>query len=114
MTGAERRLPEGFSDLEVFVDDWALATEGERYDKRERSSYEDIVQFYEALVPRAEAAVAYLDGLALDALTPDAKRLMYLLFSLATISFSVETWKQPKVPDSGNANLLSEAEPLPI
>jgi hypothetical protein len=114
MKVVERCLPSDFADLEVWVEGWALPTEGERYDKREASSFVEVQSFYDAIVPRAEAATAYLDKLPLDALPPDAKKLMYLLFSLATIAFAVEVWKQPKTPDTGSAKLHSIGEPLPI
>ena len=111
---AAPRLPTEFADLEVFVDDWSLATEAQRYQKRERTSMADIQRFYDALVPRAEAALDYLDRLPLHAMPEEAKRLMYLFHSLATISLAVEIWKQPKVWESGMAQIHSTNEPLPV
>lgn len=110
----QRRLPVEFADLESFVEDWSLPTEAQRYDKREQSGMEEIQCFYDALLPRAEAALDYLDRFALDAMPEEARRLMYLLYSLATISFCVEVWKQPKVWESGSARIVSVNEPLPV
>jgi len=107
-------LPLGFDDLEPWVADWSLATETERYDKREVSSFAEIQAFYDAIVPRSEAATAYLDEIPLDQFSEQDKCLMYLLFSLVTIAFAVEVWKQPKTPDTGSAKLVSAGEPLPI
>lgn len=109
-----RQLPAEFSDLEAFVADWALATEAQRYGKREQSRMEDIQRFYDAIIARADAALDYLDRFPLDKMPPEAKRLMYLLHSLATISICVEVWKQPRVWDSGAAKLPSVNEPLPV
>lgn len=108
------RLPAEFSDLETFVDDWALPTEALRYAKRERSRMEDIQRLYDTLIPRTQAALAYLDRFPLNQMPPDAKRLMYLLHSLATISICVEVWKKPRVWDSGAADLPSINEPCPV
>jgi hypothetical protein len=111
---AGRRLPAEFADLEAFVDDWALPTEGQRYGKREQSRMNDIQRFYDAMIQRAQAALDFLDRIPLNEMPPEAKRLMYLLHSLATVSISVEVWKQPRVWDSGAAKLPSINEPLPV
>ena len=60
-------LPTEFADLEPFAD-WCLATEAERYAKRLASTMDELQAFYDAAFPRLEAAMAHLDGFALDAL----------------------------------------------
>ena len=42
----EDRLPAEFRDLEPFVDEWALATEEERVEKRYAASMDEIRAFY--------------------------------------------------------------------
>ena len=59
----KRQLPEGFSELEQWVDDWALATRAERYAARLDRPYDDLVAFYDGIAPHAERAIAHLDGL---------------------------------------------------
>ena len=39
----------------------------------------------------------------LDALPDDATHLLWLCYSLVNVSFPVEVWRQPRVPDSGAA-----------
>jgi hypothetical protein len=51
-----------------------------------------------------EDAIAYLDQWPLDALPDDAQRLLWLYCALVTVSFPVEVWRQPRVPDSGAAS----------
>jgi hypothetical protein len=97
-------LPEPFADLEPFAD-WCLATEGERYAKRLASSMDELQAFYDAAFARLPGAMAYLDDLPLDALPEDATRLLRLCQSLVNVSFPVEVWRQPRVPDSGAASL---------
>ena len=66
----EHQLPEGFSELEPWVDDWALATRAERYAARLDRPYDELVAFYDAIAPHAERAIAYLDGLDINDLAP--------------------------------------------
>jgi hypothetical protein len=106
-------LPPEFSDLEPFAGDWCLTSEPERFAKRLASSMAEMQAFYEAITPRAEAAIVYLDRYALADLPPDALRLMHLLFSMIMVSFPVECWRDPRVPDSGAARIDCDAEPSP-
>ena len=46
-------------------------------------------------------------------LPDDALHLLHLLYSLISVSFAVECWKQPHVPDSGAAYLDLVREPTP-
>jgi hypothetical protein len=110
---AEAMLPPEFSDLERFVDDWCLDSEPERYAKRLSSSMDEIQEFYDAIFPRAEAAIQYLEKFPLDELPDDASRLLKLLYSLILMSFPVEIWKQPYIPDTGTAQFELEIEPVP-
>jgi hypothetical protein len=104
-------LPAEFADLEPFAD-WDLATEPERYAKRLASSMAEMQAFYDAAFPRLEDAMAYLDKLSLDEPPDDARSLMHLMQSLVMVSFPVEAWKQPKVPDSGATYLDCIREPV--
>ena len=46
-----------------------------------------------------------------DALPEDARRLLWLCYSLVNVSFPVEVWRQPRVPDSGAASFDMLVEP---
>jgi hypothetical protein len=106
-------LPEQFADLEPFAADWAVASEPERYAKRLASTIDEMQAFYDALMPRAEAAIEYCNQFPLDAMPDDAVNLMHLLYSLITVSFAVELWHQPRVPDTGAAMIDCLLEPAP-
>jgi hypothetical protein len=93
-------LPAEFADLEPFAD-WVLPTANERYDKRLASTMDEMQAFYDAALPRLDAALTYLDQYGLDDLPDDARNLLWLLSSLVTASFPVEVWRQARVPDSG-------------
>jgi hypothetical protein len=106
-------LPAEFADLEPFAADWCLATEHDRYAKRLSSSMEEMQRFYDAAFPRVDDAVDYLDQFPLDELADDAVNLLHLVYSLVMVSFPIETWHQPYVPDSGAAYLDLVGEPAP-
>jgi hypothetical protein len=103
-------LPAGFEDLTDLLD-WALPTEEERYVKRMNSSIEELRAFYSRVLPRAPAAQAYLDRLDPKALPPDAQRLLLLLFSMIIVSYAVDVFDQPLVPDSGSAYVWRVGDP---
>ena len=103
-------LPAEFASLEPFSD-WILVTERERYAKRLASSMAEMQAFYDAAFPRMDAALDYLDQFTLDALPDDAKHLLWLYCALITVSFPVEAWRQPRVPDSGAASIDEVVSP---
>jgi hypothetical protein len=105
-------LPADFADLEPFAG-WALPTERERYAKRLASTMDELQAFYDAAFPRLDGAMAYLDQFALDALPDEARNLLWVLASLVTVSFPVEVWRQPKVPDAGASSFDAVQEPTP-
>ena len=109
---ADTLLPPEFSDLEPFAKTWCLAGEPERYAKRLASTMDEMQEFYDAIFPRAEAAIAYLDKFPLHELPDDARQLLHLLFSFIMVSFPIEIWKQPYIPDTGTAQFELKIEPI--
>jgi hypothetical protein len=103
-------LPSEFADLEPFAD-WGVPTERARYAKRLSSTMDELQAFYDAAFPRLEAAASHLEQFELDALPEDAKRLLWLFCALVTVSFPVEVWRQPRVPDSGASSFEAVLEP---
>ena len=106
-------LPDEFADLETFADKWCLATEPARYATRLASSMPELQAFYDAMTPRAAAAIDYCDRFALDDMPEAVVNLMHLIYSFINVSFSVEVWLQPRVPDSGSAYFTCFLEPTP-
>ena len=107
----ESRLPSGFPDLEPFVDRWCLATERERYARRLATPIEEMKAFYDAMFPRVQAALEHCDRFPLDDMPEDATRLLRLVHSFIMVSFPVEVWGQPRIPDTGEASLERVIEP---
>lgn len=103
-------FPPDFADLEPWAD-WAIPTERARYAKRIASSMEELQAFYDAVFPRLEQSAEYLQRVSLDGISEQDKRLLWLFCSLTTVSFPVEVWRQPRVPDAGAASIDAILEP---
>ena len=103
-------LPADFAALEPFCD-WILATEPERYTRRLASSMAEMQAFYDAAFPLLEPAMTHLDEYSLHELPEAERNLLHLMQSLVMVSFPVEVWKQPRVPDSGATWLDLVTEP---
>jgi hypothetical protein len=106
-------LPPEFANLEPFAERWSLPSEPERLAARLSSSMEDMHAFYDAVTPRAEEAMAYLEQFPLHDLSEEATNLLHLLYSMIQVSFPVECWGQPNVPDTGSATFDCLVEPVP-
>jgi hypothetical protein len=95
---AQQQFPAPFADLDSFSA-WALATEAERARKRRDSTIMEIRAFYETILPRMEAILAYLNQLPLNTLPDDGQRLLNLTLALAEVAPAVELFNQPLVTD---------------
>jgi hypothetical protein len=107
------RLPDEFADLEPFADAWCLETEPERYEARLARSMPELQAFYDAVEPRVADAIDYCDRFPLDAMPEPVVDLMHLLYSFVNVSFPVEVWLRPRVPDSGATSFTCFLEPRP-
>lgn len=105
-------LPEQFADLEPFSH-WALPSEGDRFAKRLASSMDELQAFYDAAFPRLAESESYLCGVDLAGISDEDRNLLWLFCALVTVSFAIEVWHQPRVPDSGAASIDVTVEPVP-
>ena len=92
----EPRLPEAFADLTPWLD-WALEPERARTAKKVASSMEELRAFYDAVMPRMEEIIAYLDGVSGDDRPAPAHRLYLLTLSLVEVANLVEIYKRREV-----------------
>ncbi len=98
MSASEPTLPAGFEDLAPFVADWALPTNMARYIKRVHSTMPALQAFYNAVEPRAEQAIEWLDRAPIGNINGPDTRLMHLLLMLIDVSLAVEVYKAPTLP----------------
>jgi hypothetical protein len=103
-------FPAAFADIEQYAD-WALPSEEDRYAKRLTCSMDQLQAFYDAVFPRLAESIDYLRGVALDGISDEDQRLLWLFSALVTVSFPVEVWRQPRVPDSGASSVHVVVEP---
>lgn len=102
---SERRtltLPDGFTDLQGLVSDWALPTEALRYRKRLTTPMNELQAYYDALLPRMEAIMAYLDEKNLDSLEASDAGLLDLALMFMEVSPAIELFFEPDVPEGFN------------
>lgn len=91
-------LPKGFDDLEPYVEKWAKDTTEERMAVRAESSMEEIREFYDIILERADEAMTLIDEYPLDDLPEDVARLCKLVLALGPCAMAVEVIGQPRVP----------------
>ncbi|MGI5460366.1 hypothetical protein ACQEWB_45815 [Streptomyces sp. CA-249302] len=103
-------FPPEFAALEPFAD-WAVATEKARYAKRIGSTMDELDAFYNTAFPLLKDGTEYLKAVSMDDISEPDKHLLWAFCALVTVAFSVEAWRQPKVPDTGAASIDAVFEP---
>lgn len=111
---ATARLPAQFADLEGFASEWALPTRDARYHHRVGCSMDHLRAFYDAVRPRADAVVAYLDRVALDALPASDLALLHLMLAWMDASRAVEVMGAPDVHWGFDAARLRIGDVAPL
>ena len=103
----QHRLPGRFGQLEYLAEKWALPTEKQRSARRWSASAEEFQEFYDAMVPRINEILAYLDQFSLEDMPEDALTLFHLSLALAESAPHVEFYKgAAKVPHSFDARRM--------
>jgi hypothetical protein len=98
--GAEKLLPEQFSELEPFVAYWASEGMEKRRHQRSDTTMDEIKRFYDAAYPRADEAMKYLEPFGLRDLAGPDRRLAQLILALGQVSMAVEVHREARVPYS--------------
>ena len=91
------RLPEPFRDLEPYMK-WGEPTMIARLTKRLASDFSEISAYYDAMLPRIEAVLVYLDQFPLDDMPDDAKLLLNMSLSFADAISCVEYYGSNRIP----------------
>jgi hypothetical protein len=107
-------LPPGFEVLAKYVPRWSAQTTQERWDQRAASGMQEIREFYEAMLVKAEDALKLLDSRELRSLDVAESTLMRLLLSLASCAMAVELHDSPRAPYSPfphGVSVLQGAQP---
>ena len=110
-------LPVEFDDLERFAEKWVLETERERNAFRVKQPMADLEDYYQSVFPRMDALCDFIDQFSLDAMPPDAARLLRLGQMLMEVVPAVEVYQQPDVPDAfefERFDIISPDDPVTI
>jgi hypothetical protein len=99
MPNGNATLPSGFDALEGFATHWVQPDAAARMAKRQASTIEELKDFYHAMLPRGEEALAWLREYELGTLPPEGERLLKLMLALAEVAPAVEWYNQPGVYD---------------
>ena len=101
-TRAGAGLPEGFEILES-VAAWSLPTETERIKRRQASSFAEIAEFRDAVLPELPRIFEYLNAKDLGTLSATDENLLFLMLALAEIAPAVEFYRQAAVIEGFDA-----------
>jgi hypothetical protein len=101
-TRAGTVLPEGFEMLES-VAAWSLCTETERIRRRQASSFAEIAEFCDAVLPELPRIFDYLNAKDLGTLSANDENLLFLTLALAEIAPAVEFYRQAAVIEGFDA-----------
>jgi hypothetical protein len=101
-TGARARLPEGFEMLEPMAA-WSLRTETERIKRRQTSSFAEIAELRDAVLPELARIFEYLNAKDLGTLSANDENLLFLTLALAEIAPAVEFYRQAAVIEGFDA-----------
>ena len=93
-----KKLPEGFSALEPFVDRWAGDNTMARIAAREDSSMDEIRAFYDLMLEHAEKATDLINQYPLEKLPESVALLAKLMLGFCHATISVEVLNSSRVP----------------
>lgn len=84
-----------FSELNGFVAQWGLPTAHERLVRRTEAPMAEIEHFYQAIVPRLDDIITFLNQFPVDAIPDEYLPLSYLALAACEIDDAINLWKAP-------------------
>ena len=94
------QLPELFSELTQYMDQWGLPTEHERLQARLTTSIEEQTEFFNAMLPHMRAIITMFDEMTGGTIPDDLKPLSYAALAMCELDNSVNKWGKPEL-DTG-------------
>ena len=101
---ADKRIPfpEVFGDKFDQFTDWAVTLDRERIGRRINLPFEEVVDFYDRLLPYVDDIMSYLRTRPVDNPSIEDINLVNLMKSLVEVSDAVEIYGQGVIPDAGD------------
>jgi len=81
-----------FSELNGFVAAWGLEHWEDRAAKRARTPHSELCEFHQAMVPRLEEIIAFLNQWRLEDIPAEHKPLSWAALAVCEVDASVEVW----------------------
>lgn len=110
----EKPLPPAFADLAPMAK-WAVRTTEERIIIRSNATMDELREYYDIVVARADAALVYCEQFDLWDLPEDAANLYSMVLMLAQVSVAIEIHGRPRAPLSPfphGIRILQNVQPL--
>ena len=92
-----------FSDLKEFMDEWGYADAHERLKKRSNAEFSDIKKFYDAVVPRLEEIIEFLNQYPVDDIPGEFRPLAYMALAACEVDDPVNIWQSSELTHQSNA-----------
>lgn len=95
-----------FPELAPFVAKWGRPTLMERVHVRCESTFEELKAFHDAMLPRLEEVIAFLDQWPLSDIPERWLPLSYAALAMCEIDNSVNRWGRVLLPDAQDARTV--------
>ena len=82
-----------FSELQVFIERWGLASASERLQQRVDSDLSELEEFYKAVSPQLEAIIEYLNQFPVDAIPEKDRSLACMALAICEVDDALHVWK---------------------
>jgi len=93
------KLPPPFADLEQSFGRWVIDNEPERARMREAASADELRAFYEAVLPRVDEMMRYIEDYAIDQWPQEIRSLWDFVASFIGAAVTIETYgSQKQIP----------------
>ena len=92
-----------FSDLKEFIDEWGNADAHHRLNKRSNADFSDIKKFYDAVVPRLEEIIEFLNRFHVNDIPEQFKPLAYMALAACEIDDPVNIWESSELTYISNS-----------
>lgn len=88
-------LPDQFSALQPWLEEWALSSQAARYARRRSSDMATLKQFYDTVLPHMDEIVGYLEQRRTDSEHTVDQALLNLALMFIEVSMAIELFHEP-------------------
>ena len=82
-----------FNELLPWIESWGLASAHERLRRRVDCELHELQAFYEAVSPRLEEIIEYLNQFPVEGIPEDDRTLAWMVLALCEVDDALHIWK---------------------